>query len=148
MTFEDSPRAKLWLGLWLMDPPADLCMKPVHPMRWLTLGLYIPDDSHAGDPQQDDTHQWLTLRDNWPRISQCRSCLSPILSFVCLFYFLFFFLFHYSTSLPCSSAGKESAYSATQVWFLGWKGPLEKELASNSSILAWRIPWTDEPDRL
>ena len=32
--------------------------------------------------------------------------------------------------------------------FLGWEDPLEKEMATHSSILAWRIPWTEEPDRL
>ena len=36
----------------------------------------------------------------------------------------------------------------TQVWFLGWEGPLEKGMAIHSSILAWRIPWTEEPGGL
>ena len=36
----------------------------------------------------------------------------------------------------------------TQVWFLGQEDPLEKEMATHSSILAWRIPWTEEPGRL
>ena len=36
----------------------------------------------------------------------------------------------------------------TQVRFVGWEDPLEKEMATHSSILAWRIPWTEEPDRL
>ena len=36
----------------------------------------------------------------------------------------------------------------TWVWFLGWEDPLEKEMATHSSILAWRIPWTEKPDRL
>ena len=31
---------------------------------------------------------------------------------------------------------------------LGWEGPLEKEVATHSSNLAWRIPWTEEPDGL
>ena len=31
-----------------------------------------------------------------------------------------------------------------QVQSLGWEDPLEKELATHSSILAWRIPWTEE----
>ena len=35
-----------------------------------------------------------------------------------------------------------------QVQFLGQKGPLEKEMAIHSSILAWEITWTEEPDRL
>ena len=35
-----------------------------------------------------------------------------------------------------------------QVQFLGQEDPLEKELAPHSSILAWRIPWTEEPGGL
>ena len=30
----------------------------------------------------------------------------------------------------------------------GWKDPMEKPIATHSSSLAWRIPWTEEPDRL
>ena len=33
----------------------------------------------------------------------------------------------------------------TQVQTLGWEDILEKEMATHSSILAWRIPWTEEP---
>ena len=36
----------------------------------------------------------------------------------------------------------------TQVQFLGREDPLEKELATHSSILAWKIQWTEEPDGL
>ena len=32
----------------------------------------------------------------------------------------------------------------TQVWSLGWEDPLEKSMATHSSILAWRIPWTEK----
>ena len=37
-----------------------------------------------------------------------------------------------------------------EVWVrsLGWEDPLEKETATHSSILAWRIPWTEEPGSL
>ena len=35
-----------------------------------------------------------------------------------------------------------------QVWFLGGEDALEEEMATHSSILAWEIPWTEEPDRL
>ena len=35
-----------------------------------------------------------------------------------------------------------------QVWFLGQEDPLEEEMATHSSILAWRIPWTEEPGGL
>ena len=36
----------------------------------------------------------------------------------------------------------------TWVQSLGWEDPLEKEMATHSSTLAWRIPWTEEPGRL
>ena len=36
----------------------------------------------------------------------------------------------------------------TQVQSLGWEDPLEKEMTTHSSILAWRIPWTEEPGGL
>ena len=36
----------------------------------------------------------------------------------------------------------------TWVWFLGQEDPLEKEMATHSSVLAWRIPWTEEPGGL
>ena len=36
----------------------------------------------------------------------------------------------------------------TQVWSLGWEDSLEKEMVTHSSILAWRIPWTEEPGGL
>ena len=40
------------------------------------------------------------------------------------------------------------AMQETWVRSLGQEDPLEKEMATHSSILAWRIPWTEEPDRL
>ena len=36
----------------------------------------------------------------------------------------------------------------TRVPSLGWEDPLEKEMATHSSILAWRIPWTEVPGGL
>ena len=40
------------------------------------------------------------------------------------------------------------AMQVTCVRSLGWEYPLEQVMATHSSILAWRIPWTQEPDRL
>ena len=37
------------------------------------------------------------------------------------------------------------AMQEIQIQFLGWKDPLEEEMATHSSILAWKIPWTEEP---
>ena len=51
--------------------------------------------------------------------------------------------------LPGSSDSKAFAgMRESQVRFLGWADPLEKEMAIHSSTLAWKIPWTEEPDRL
>ena len=40
------------------------------------------------------------------------------------------------------------AVQETWVWSLGWKDRLEKEMATHSSILAWIVPWTEEPGGL
>ena len=40
------------------------------------------------------------------------------------------------------------AMQETQVRSLGWEDPLEKEMATHSSTLAWKTPWTEEPGRL
>ena len=51
--------------------------------------------------------------------------------------------------LPGGSDGEESACSARDlVASLGWADPLEKGRATHSSLLAWRIPWTEEPGGL
>ena len=46
---------------------------------------------------------------------------------------------------PIGSDGKNlPSLQETQVGSLGWEDPLEKGMATHSSILAWRIPWTEE----
>ena len=40
------------------------------------------------------------------------------------------------------------AMQETQVQFLGWKDPLEKEMTTNSCVLALKIPWKEEPGRI
>ena len=46
------------------------------------------------------------------------------------------------------SEGKASACSVGDPGSLGWEDPLEKEMATHSSALAWKIPWTAESGRL
>ena len=41
-----------------------------------------------------------------------------------------------------------TAMQETRVQSLGWEDPLEKKMATHSSVLAWKIPWTEEPGRL
>ena len=73
---------------------------------------------------------------------------------MCLFEFLLtlyisllkkstFFIF-----LPEVLVKNPPAIQETPVEFLGWEDPLEKEMATLSSILAWEIPWTEEPGGL
>ena len=50
--------------------------------------------------------------------------------------------------VPAEKIRNLPAVQKTQVRFLGWEDPLEKEMATHSSILAWRIPWTEEPGGL
>ena len=51
--------------------------------------------------------------------------------------------------LPRWLSGKEFTYQAGDAGLiLGQEGPLEKERATHSSILAWEIPWTEEPGGL
>ena len=47
-------------------------------------------------------------------------------------------------SLVAQTVKNLPVMQGTQVQFLGWEDCLEKEMATHSSILAWRIPWTDE----
>ena len=57
--------------------------------------------------------------------------------------------FQYSwASLVVQSVKNLPAMQETRVRFLGWEDPLEKEMASHSSVLAWRIPGTGEPGGL
>ena len=56
------------------------------------------------------------------------------------------------TGLPWWLSGKESAWNTGDIGdpvrFLGWADALEKGMATHSSILAWEIPWTEEPGGL
>ena len=51
-------------------------------------------------------------------------------------------------SLVAQTVKHLPAMRETRVLSLGWGDPLEKEMAPDSSILAWRIPWREEPGRL
>ena len=68
-----------------------------------------------------------------------------------LFQYCFFFIFQFfapGPSLVAQMVKNLHAMWETQVRSLGQKNPLEKEMATHSSILAWRIPWTEDPGGL
>ena len=52
------------------------------------------------------------------------------------------------TSLVAHTVKHLPAMQETRVWSLGREDPLEKEMETHSSTLAWRIPWTEEPSGL
>ena len=58
----------------------------------------------------------------------------PLLSTVCSL-----------TSLVAQTVKRLPTMQETQVRPLGWEDTLEKEMATHSSLLAWKIPWTEEP---
>ena len=62
-----------------------------------------------------------------------------------LIQFLFLLI---GASLIAQLVKNPPAVRETQVGFLGWEDPLEKEMATHSSILAWRNPGIEEPGRL
>ena len=57
-------------------------------------------------------------------------------------------MFTSGASLVAQMVKNPLAMQETQARSLGWEDPLEKGMAIHSSILAWRIPWTEEPGGL
>ena len=52
------------------------------------------------------------------------------------------------SSLVAQMVKRLPGMQETWVRSLGWEDPLEKEMATHSSTLAWKIPWTEEPGKL
>ena len=57
-------------------------------------------------------------------------------------------IYIYMDSLVAQTVKNLPAMQETWVQSPGWEDPLEKGIATHSSILAWRIPWTEEPSGL
>ena len=55
------------------------------------------------------------------------------------------YLFWVLVTLEAQTVKNLPTMQETQVQSLGWEDPLEKEIATHSSICAWKIPWTEEP---
>ena len=62
------------------------------------------------------------------------------------FFKTFYFILEYS--LVAQRLKNLAAMQETCVQSLGWEDPVEKRMATHASILAWRIPWTEEPGGL
>ena len=78
----------------------------------------------------------------------CLKILPGVVYLSCVAAFFFFFLLIY----PSDSAVKNppAMQKLQELWVqsLGWEDSLDKGIATHSSILAWRIPWTEEPGGL
>ena len=87
---------------------------------------------------------------------KARESLGFCFWFVFFFFLPFIFIFFYfvgaslvvRASLMAHMVKNLLAMQETQVQYLGQEDPLEKGRATHSSILAWRIPWTEEPGGL
>ena len=60
----------------------------------------------------------------------------------------YYFLEQFRISLVAQMVKHLSTMRETRVQSLGWEDPLEKEMAIHSRTVAWKIPWTEELDRL
>ena len=79
---------------------------------------------------------------SWPRNQTRVSCIAGRFTFTN-------WAMREATDFPGGSDDKASAYNVGDPGsILGWENPLEKEMATHSSTLAWKIPWTEECGRL
>ena len=74
--------------------------------------------------------------------------LCVIIPFSQIFSFTIWFRGFTRASLVAQAVKHLPTMWETQVWSLSWEDPLEKEMATHSSILAWKIPWTEDPGGL
>ena len=108
-------------------------LQGIFPTQGLNPGLLncwwiISQLSHQGSPRILESVAYpFSSGSSWPRNQTRFSCIAGR-------------FFTRRANLP--------AMQENLVWFLGWEDPLEKGTATHSSILAWRIPRTEEPGRL
>ena len=105
----------------------------------------------------------LIKTNKWSKVTQSRST-ELLLHYYYLHYYTYYFDLKYNISsthassfspgvhclvfIKCSVNKCLPAMRETQIWSLGQEDPLEKEMATHSSTLAWKIPWMKEPGRL
>ena len=118
------------------------------PGRALRAGVWRLTDSSLGGRHGSRNSCWSFSWKAWSWIEdlgsldgKSRSCLDFLWQLLLLHIMVFI-----SLHFPGGSDGKESAMQKTRVQSLGQEDPLEKGMATHTSILAWRITWTVEPD--
>ena len=112
---------------------------------YLLPGIFLTQGSNAGFLN----YRWILLPSEPPKASS-NSCpimwLTNISSLTTLL--LFMFVYIRSGASRAQSVKNLPEVQETKVQSLGQKNPLEKEIENHSSILAWKIPWTEEPGEL
>ena len=82
-------------------------------------------------------------------INMCIYTCICVCIYICMYMCIYIYIYIYiyiCIGFPSSPAVKNlPEMQETQVQSLGWKDPLEEGMATHSSILAWRIPWTEKP---
>ena len=83
----------------------------------------------------------MMLRDTWVKLDWVDAiCVkAPEVVLLCDGFY-----FHLVVQMIKNSPAMQEIW----IWSLGWEDPLDKWMATHSSILAWRIPWTEEPGGL
>ena len=111
-------------------------IKILHVVRYSQNILQIVHSMALKEPLPKASQtSWSLL---WSRTTKPRiPCAFPLYAFL-----------WYSRAKMAQMLKNLPAVQETWIWSLGWEYPLEEELATHSSILAWRIPWTEEPGRL
>ena len=120
-------RQEYWSGVPLPSPSGGLRVCNQLWVRWLCWSWLAP------------WHMWGSASYEWPQLGWTQiSSTSHISSAV--YQGIFSWQWQDPKNLP--------AMQETWVLSLGWEDPLEKGMATHSSILAWRSPWTEEPGGL
>ena len=89
-----------------------------------------------------------SYQENWYRIFIMLESIFSVLADTNYFYITFIFVHPQRTSLLSQMVKHLPTVRKTRFQSLGWEDVLEKEMAIHSNILAWKIPWTEEPGRL
>ena len=117
--------------------------------KWQPTPVSLPGKSHGQRSlegcspwgrKESGTTEWLTLTLTYMFI-----WTALVLTFSFILHHFTNHVFLKGASLVAQTVKNLPANQDTRIWSLGWEDPLEKEMTTHSSILAWRIPWTEEP---
>ena len=136
----DFPEAELWVmkdSVQVAGPGTGSALS--HPgFLWTTQPLPCQHQDVGWEP-----HAHLPISDNLTSTPRIRQDVD-----VGYFFLVLGWLLGLSASLVAQMVKRLPTMQETRVRSLGWEDPLEKEMATHSSIHAWKIPWTEEPGGL